>query len=90
MNKFMEHMVRRLNKALKDGKPRKFWFLAAFCMKHSVSFRVSAINKVFHNWYKIMPLSFVININQKADKIIKKGLDDLEFKRVYIPKDPNL
>jgi hypothetical protein len=59
-------------------------------MKHSVSFRVSAINKVFHNWYKLMPLSFVININQKADKIIRKGIDDLEFKRVYIPKDPNL
>ena len=37
-----------------------------------------------------MPLSFVININAKADRIIKKKLDDLEYKRVYIPKDPNL
>lgn len=59
-------------------------------MKHSCSFRVSAINKVFHNWYKMMPLSFVININAKADRIIRKGLDEMEFKRVYIPKDPNL
>jgi len=27
-----------------------------------------------------------MNINRKADKIILKGIDDLEFKRVYIPK----
>jgi len=37
-----------------------------------------------------MPLSFIININQKASKIVNKRLFDMEFKRVYIPKDPEL
>jgi len=49
MNKYMEHQVRRLADFLEKGEPKKFWFVAEFCMKRSVSFRVSAINKVFHN-----------------------------------------
>lgn len=88
MNRYMEHQIRRLNHYLSIKEPRKFWFIANFCMKHSVSFRVAAINKCFHGWYKLYPLSFIININAKADKIIRKRIDDLEFKRVYIPK-PN-
>lgn len=87
LNKYMTYAITRLRSA---KSPRHFWFLAIFLMKNSTAFRVSAINKVFHNWYKIMPLSYVININEKADKIIKKGLDNLEFKRTYIPKDADL
>lgn len=90
MNKYMRHQLLRMQVALEKKEIRKFWFLAQFCMKYSVSFRVSAINAVFRNWYKLMPLSFIININAKADKILRKGLDDLEYKRVYIPKDPEL
>jgi hypothetical protein len=37
-----------------------------------------------------MPLAYIININKKVNKIMHESIDDLEFKRAYIPKDEDL
>lgn len=91
MNRYMKYNMMRLEKLrYKKEDARKYWFLSWILMKRSISFRISAINKVYHNWYKNMPLSYIININKKVQKIYDKSLDDLEFKRAYIPKDEDL
>jgi len=33
-----------------------------------------------------MPLSYVINILKRVGDIVEKNIDELEFKRTYIPK----
>lgn len=35
-----------------------------------------------------MPFAFIINVNNKVNRILDEELTDLEFKRVYIPKTP--
>jgi len=88
MNRYMQYQVNRMYHAQwTEVNPKKFWFIADMMMKYSVAFRISAINAVFRRWYKNLPLAFVMNINQKADEIIKNRDYRLDFKRVYIPKE---
>lgn len=90
MNRYMSYQCTRLEGYLSKGEVRKFWYVAHILMRSSVSFRVSAINRVFHNWYKLYPLSMILNINRKCSKIIKSWDDDLKFKRVYLDQGDKL
>ena len=84
INKYIIHQCKRLKK--NTNNPKKFWTIAWWIMLNSVAFRVSAINKVFPNWYKNLPFWTVFNINKKAQTILEKKDDNLIYKRVYIPK----
>jgi len=84
MNRYMKYQISQLRKY--KTEPTKYWKLVWFLMIHSSSFRLSAINNVFSNWYKDLSYYSLVNINKKATRIIMKQLDDLEYKRVYIPK----
>jgi hypothetical protein len=88
MNKYAKHIIKRMRRAIEKGDTRKFWHIAWRMIEHSVTFRVMAINHISKNWYKNKPLSYVMNIVKKTDRIIKEKLTEIDFKRVYIPKKP--
>jgi hypothetical protein len=88
MNKYAKHIIRRMRKALNKGDIRTFWFIAWKMIEHSVTFRVMATHHISKNWYKNKPLSYVMNVIKKTDRIVKEKLTEIDFKRVYIPKKP--
>jgi len=85
MNRFMTYQLWKLS-MYRDKSPKKFFKLALSLMRRSVAFRVSAINHVFFNWYKIYPLWWILRVNRRANKIMATGDTLLDFSRVYIPK----
>jgi hypothetical protein len=86
-NRYMKHQVIRLNKAKAEGKNELFWHIARLCMSKSVSFRLSAINRVIPHWFYKMAYSEVLRLNRKVSAIINNWETELEYFRVYIPKD---
>lgn len=84
INRFVIHQIIRLDKLI--CRPFVFWRLSYALMKRSNSFRVLAINHVFHNWHRHYPLSFILKVNRKCSKLINEKRMDLDFHRVYIPK----
>jgi len=85
MNRFMTYQLWKLS-GYREKSPKKYFKLAFSLMRRSVSFRVSAINHVFFNWYKIYPLWWILRVNRRANKIMASGDTLLDFSRVYIPK----
>lgn len=85
-NQFMKYQIKRLLKYKEQGEGRKFWKLVYILMRESTAFRVSAVNHVFYNWYKKKSLWFILNVNRKADKILKELDTKMEYHRVYIEK----
>lgn len=83
--RFMSYQLMRL-KELADQQSPKYWMIVASLIRRSASFRVSAINHVFPNWYKKNSFYFILGVNRKVDKIIKNIDTKLEFVRVYIDK----
>lgn len=86
-NKYMKHQLRRILK-YKYTKPALSWRIAVFCIKYSVSFRMSAINHVIPDWYFKYNVSEIWKICRKVDKLLKFSSTDVKYRRVYIPK-PN-
>jgi hypothetical protein len=84
MNKYLEHMVIRLDNT--RNNPKLYWHIAEVLMKRSNVFRVAAINHVFRNWYKNYPLGYILNVNRKVAKLINKKISVMEYTRVYIEK----
>jgi len=84
-NRYMEHQIMRIRK-YREINPRLSMAIAFFCIKSSLSFRLSAWHHVFPRWHYEMSQNKVMEINRKVQRIINKWDDDLEFKRTYIPK----
>jgi hypothetical protein len=89
MNRYMKHQLLRLEKLRDKGESRKYWFIVRCMIRNSVSFRVAAINKTIPEWYKKMPMKYFFMVLNKVDKITMKDLDDLEYRRFYVPKANN-
>jgi len=85
MNRYMKYQMKRLKRHIHN--PSLYWKIAIWLIKHSMCFRVSAINKVFPNWHRNIPFWKVYQINRKAQAIIDEDHTDAKFVRVYIPKD---
>lgn len=49
MNKYMVYSLRRLNGRLQNGDSKGYWAIVKHLLRNSISFRVSAINKVLPN-----------------------------------------
>lgn len=88
MNQYMSWQISRLYESLALGNTEEFFNRCTYLLRNSVAFRTSALNKCFPRWYKTMPFAFMININNKVNKILDEETTNLEFKRVYIPKTP--
>lgn len=84
INRYMEHQIMRLDRNI--ANPKLYWRIAELCMKRSNCFRVCAINHVFPQWHRRQSLNFILAVNRKVSKIINKGIWDLDYRRVYIPK----
>lgn len=83
-NVYMARQLRRLE-GFRD-RPVIYFQIAFFLMCRSKVFRVAAINKVFPNWYKEIPLSLVMKVNRKCSTLLNTLNSDLIMKRVYIEK----
>jgi hypothetical protein len=86
MNKYMKFQIRRLQKIKYDKDHYRYWKIVWCLLKHSKSFRVSAIQHVFTNWYKNVPYWQILKWNAMTTKIFENWDDNLTYKRVYIPK----
>jgi retron-type reverse transcriptase len=83
-NRYLEWNIRRLNTL--RSNPHKYWAVVWILMKRSNVFRVAAINHVFPQWQRKLPLSFVINVNRKVSNLINNKSFDLKIVRRYIEK----
>lgn len=83
-NRYMAKQIRRLRGFKSD--PYKFFRIMFFLMRRSKVFRVSVINKSITKWYKSMPLGEIMKINRNVNKMIDSNYRNLNYKRVYIPK----
>lgn len=87
-NRYIIHEIEVLKRY--QTEPRKYWTLSRSLIKDSTCFRLLAINHIFNNWYKDLPLSYVLHINKKVDNLISQGsLAEFQHSRVYIPKPPS-
>lgn len=85
MNRYIKHQLIRAEKCRK-GEPKLFWTIAHSCIKNSVSFRVSAYNRVFPQWWHEESMSQVWMKLKRIQKLIISKSSDLLFTRCYIPK----
>jgi len=83
-NKYLKYQVKRLLRLKSD--PNNFWKKAFLLLKFSKAFRVSALNQVLKNWYRLMPLPVIMKIDKKTKKLLRSQSTKLVYKRVYIPK----
>jgi hypothetical protein len=86
-NKYMTDKIIKMRHLIQEGKPEKFWALVDHEMRRSIAFRVASFNKVHKGWYRDIPLERVYQITYGMNRIIEKGLTDLKYFRVEIPKD---
>lgn len=70
----------------KRSNPTLFWTIAKFCIKKSISFRVSAYNSVNFGWWHSTSIYQVKKDLKRISRIIREEKDDLIYNRVYIPK----
>lgn len=86
INRYIEHQIIRLGKARDNGNSELYFHIADMIMKRSNSFRVLAINHVFPQWHRKLPLWAVLGFNRNMSKLINQHVNWLDYKRVYIPK----
>jgi hypothetical protein len=87
MNRYLKHQLIRLLKS--RGNPKLFWTIGVALIKRSSTFRVMAINYTFPQWQRRESLTDVMRTMKKVNKIIKNWDTNLNFRRVYIPKQSN-
>lgn len=85
MRRYMQYQIKRLE-ALKHT-PNLYWKRAESLLKTSVSFRVSAYNKIFPKWWHEKSLGEVWLELRKIERLLRKNSSDLIYRRVYIDKD---
>jgi hypothetical protein len=85
-NRYMAFRIKALRKVLAKGRPDVFWRMVEHEMKHSLSFRVSAINSVLKGWYKNEDQNRIIRICIGVNNILKNEINELKYFRVEIPK----
>lgn len=70
MNHYMIHSIKRLDKLILEGKTKEYWNVCRHLLKHSISFRTSAINKVLPNWWHSISLEKVARIVRRVEEIL--------------------
>jgi hypothetical protein len=86
-NKYMVYQIRRLTELRDKGDHSKYWEIVIHLMKTSVSFRMSAFNRTYPDWWHAMSLEHLVGLNKEIDRVIKTWDDHLKYHRVYIPKE---
>ena len=87
MNRYIEHQIIRLRK-MKKNNPDAYFRLSFFLIKNSKCFQISAINHVFRNWHRTLPVYKLKKLVSDVKKLAQKSPleHNMDFKRVYIPK----
>jgi hypothetical protein len=88
LNRYMARTILKIRTLVGKGKGAEAWKVIVRTMKKSKSFRISAFNHIMKGWHYKMAKSEVYKIMRGVEKIIKKGLTNVDIRRVYIPK-PN-
>jgi hypothetical protein len=55
-------------------------------LRKSNTYLVLGINHVFNQWHRKLPLYVLYGYIREYKEIITKGMTEIDFKRVYIPK----
>jgi len=82
INRFALRQIKRLQKA--DSK--KYWIIVDHLMRRSNVFFMLALYHIFPRWHRDLHFQQVINLHRKYKRVAKKP-EEIDFKRVYIPKD---
>lgn len=85
-NRYMEHQILRIRKAIGDENPQLAWVIAVSCIERSISFRASAMNYVLRGWFFKIPLWELTKIVRRVETIVRQKYTKMDFHRVYIPK----
>ena len=87
INKYVTHQIRRLKHARDSNNYQLYWRIVKYSLLHSKSFRITAFNKVFDGWWHKLDISHVFLILKRSQHIITKLATNLDFRRVYLPKE---
>jgi retron-type reverse transcriptase len=87
MNRYAEHQILRLQEAKLKNKSLLYWHIGLLTIKRSNVFRVMAIQHVFPRWHRNYPLHYILNVNRKVSTLFNQGIFNMDYSRVYIPKD---
>jgi hypothetical protein len=86
MKRYAEHQIKRLGMARDNGNHNLYFKIADTIMKRSNVFRVMAMNHVFPQWHRKLPLKLVLQFNRQLSKLINCAQNRLDYRRVYVPK----
>lgn len=89
MNRYAMHQILRLKKARDSGNQKLYWLIADSLMLRSRIFYMLALQHVFPKWHRDLPFYAVLYLFKKYRRIVKEGITDLDYKRVYIEKPGN-
>lgn len=85
LNRYIEHQEKRLEK-YRISDPERFWRVGEYIVRRSRVFYVLAFYHVFPRWHREMNWDKVLELRRRYQTIIRKGLDEIDYKRVYIEK----
>lgn len=83
INRWFEHQIIRL---IKYRKEERYWTLAKILLTNKV-FYVVHLNKVIPTWYRQSHMRDPIILFKKIKRISKEFSGNVDFRRVYIPKN---
>lgn len=87
-NRYIDYMFRRITKEVElklyDKAVKTIWILM-----NSTAYQVASYNHVNRNWHRNQQWWEVKRDLRKLKKLCKSKSTDLDYKRVYIPKDEN-
>jgi len=86
MNRYIGHQVLRLIKMKEQGNSDMYWKIVNVLLRKSVSFRISAFNRIYPQWWHALSLREVTWILRRVESMLKSWYADTAVNRVYIEK----
>jgi len=87
-NRGLYYRFLKLNGYREKGDMDSFWRLGIGLLR-SHAYQVSAYNYVVSNWSRNQPIHKVIRDMTEVKKLVSRLATNVDYRRVYIPKDPN-
>lgn len=86
-NRFIVYYMNTLGWLREEGSNNQYWRLGMKLLKNNV-FQVMAVDFVCRNWHQTKSPEEMRKLIQEVKKLVSERTVRIDFKRVYIPKDP--
>lgn len=83
--RYVKYTVTKLRNVKSD---RLYWRMVYVVMSRSIVFNLMAVSKSFERWHRELPLHLVMKWIYGSMKLAKYFDDEIDYRRIYIPK-PN-